>query len=29
MARKKKDTFETYYFTVDDWTREYRFGIEC
>lgn len=27
MARKKKDTFETFYFTVDDWAREYRFGI--
>ena len=27
MARKKKDIFETFYFTVDDWAREYRFGI--
>ena len=27
MGRKKKDTFETFYFTVDDWARKYRFGI--
>ncbi len=27
MARKKKDTPETFYFTVDDGVREYRFGI--
>jgi len=25
--RKKKDVFESYYFTVDDWSREYRFEI--
>ena len=28
MAKKKKeDTFEYFYFTVDDWCREYRFEI--
>ena len=27
MARKKKDTFENFYFTVDGWAREYRFEI--
>ena len=27
MARKKKDIFETFYFTVDDWAREYWFEI--
>lgn len=27
MTKKQKDQFETFYFTVDDWAREYRFGI--
>jgi hypothetical protein len=27
MARKKKDFYEYFYYTVDDWAREYRFGI--
>ena len=28
MARMKKDTFEAFCFTVDDWAREYRFGFD-
>jgi hypothetical protein len=27
MSRTKKDTFENFYFAVDDWVREYQLEI--